>query len=125
MDNIAGKEAYGDLGAATKPVRDMVPSLHLNAYTCQRKFAEVLTTIRHDITVLETNLEESKAKIKSDTDQAVHADQLYQDIVHASVAELRTNIAGQEQFHQILSEQLLDVTRKHDERGSKNERRGV
>ena len=69
MDNIAWKEANGDLGAAIKPVRDMVPSLHLNAYTCQREFGEVQTAIRHDITVLETNLEESNAKIASDTGQ--------------------------------------------------------
>merc|ERR1712194_473899 len=30
-------------------------------------------TIRHDITAVETNLEESKAKITSDTDQAINA----------------------------------------------------
>jgi hypothetical protein len=52
----------------------------------------------------------------------VYADQLCQDIVHASVAELRTKIAGQEQFHQSLNEQLLDVTRKHDKREPRNER---
>merc|ERR1712176_1530428 len=34
---------------------------------------EILATIRHDITAVETNLEESKAKITSDTDQAVNA----------------------------------------------------
>ena len=34
---------------------------------------EILATVRHDITAVETNLEESKAKITSDTDQAVNA----------------------------------------------------
>merc|ERR1711977_542191 len=34
---------------------------------------EILATIRHDITAVETNLEESKAKIVSDTDQGVNA----------------------------------------------------
>ena len=33
---------------------------------------EILATIRRDSTVLETNVEESKAKIVSDTDQAVY-----------------------------------------------------
>ena len=37
------------------------------------KVNEILGTIRHDSTVLETNVEESKAKIVSDTDQAVFA----------------------------------------------------
>ena len=32
-----------------------------------------MATVRHDITAVETNLEESKAKITSDTDQAVNA----------------------------------------------------
>ena len=125
MDNIAWKEANGDLDAAIKPVRDMVSSLHLNVDTRQREVDEVLTTIQHDITVLETNLEESNAKIASDTDQAVYADQLCQDIVHASFAELHTKIAGQKQFHQSLNEQPLGVARKHDEREPTNERRGV
>ena len=31
---------------------------------------EILATIRHDITSVETNLEESKAKLASDTDHA-------------------------------------------------------
>merc|ERR1711975_123756 len=39
----------------------------------RRKVDEILATIRHDITAVETNLEESKAKIVSDTDQAVNA----------------------------------------------------
>ena len=125
MDNAAWTEANGDLGAAIKPVRDMVSSLHLNVDTRQREVDEVLTTIRHDITVLETNLEESNAKIASDTDQAAYADQLCQDIVHALFAELRTQISGQEQFHQSLNEQLLGVNRKHDERDPTIERRGV
>merc|ERR1712093_641403 len=37
------------------------------------KVDNVLATIRHDITAVETSLEESKAKIVSDTDQAVNA----------------------------------------------------
>ena len=70
MDNIAWKETNDDLDAAIKPVRDMVSSLHLNVDTRQREVDEVLTTIQHDITVLETNLEESNAKIASARDQA-------------------------------------------------------
>ena len=34
---------------------------------------EILATTRHDNTVLETNVEEPKAKIVGDTDQAVYA----------------------------------------------------
>ena len=34
---------------------------------------EILATIRHDSTVLETNFKGSKAKVASDTDQAVCA----------------------------------------------------
>jgi len=37
------------------------------------KVDEILATIRHDVTAVETNLEESKVKITSDTDQAVNA----------------------------------------------------
>ena len=37
------------------------------------KVKEILATIRHDSTVLETNVEESKRKMVGDTDQAVYA----------------------------------------------------
>merc|ERR1712025_893668 len=66
VDNVAWKEANDDLDAAIKTVRDMVSSLRLDVDA-------ILATIRHDITAVETNLEESKAKIVSDTDQAVNA----------------------------------------------------
>merc|ERR1712227_987444 len=56
-----------------KTVRDMVSSLRLDVDARRRKVDEILATIRHDITAVETNLEESKAKITSDTDQAVNA----------------------------------------------------
>merc|ERR1712054_645762 len=56
-----------------KTVRDMVSSLRLDVDARRRKVDEILATIRHDITAVETNLEESKAKIVSDTDQAVNA----------------------------------------------------
>merc|ERR1712146_484890 len=59
--------------AAIKTVRDMVSSLRLDVDARRRKVDEILATIRHDITAVETNLEESKAKITSDTDQAVNA----------------------------------------------------
>merc|ERR1712146_434741 len=52
---------------------DMVSSLRLDVDARRRKVDEILATIRHDITAVETNLEESKAKITSDTDQAVNA----------------------------------------------------
>merc|ERR1740129_2383029 len=54
-------------------VRDMVSSLRFDVDARRRKVDEILTTIRLDITAVETNLEESKAKITSDTDQAVNA----------------------------------------------------
>merc|ERR1712083_106432 len=50
-----------------------VSSLRLDVDARRRKVDEILATIRHDITAVETNLEESKAKITSDTDQAVNA----------------------------------------------------
>merc|ERR1712146_765649 len=59
--------------AAIKTVRDMVSSLRLDVDARRRKVDEILATIRHDITAVETNLEESKAKITTDTDQAVNA----------------------------------------------------
>merc|ERR1712167_290157 len=73
VDNVAWKEANDDLDAAIKTVRDMVSSLRLDGDARRRKVDEILATIRHDITAVETNLEESKAKITSDTDQAVNA----------------------------------------------------
>ena len=48
-------------------------SLCLEVDVRRSKVNEILVTIRHDRTVLETNVEESKAKIVSDTDQAVYA----------------------------------------------------
>jgi len=51
----------------------MVSSLRLDVDARRRKVDEILATILHDITAVETNLEESKAKITSDTDQAVNA----------------------------------------------------
>merc|ERR1712196_233489 len=73
VDNVAWKEANDDLDAAIKTVRDMVSSLRLEVDARRRKVDEILATIRHDITAVETDLEESKAKIVSDTDQAVNA----------------------------------------------------
>ena len=51
----------------------MVSSLCLEVDVRRSKMNEILATIRHDSKVLETNVEESKAKIVSDTDQAVNA----------------------------------------------------
>eukprot|EP00913_Durusdinium_trenchii_P032459 g30389.t1 len=73
VDNVAWKEANDDLDAAIKTARDMVSSLRLDVDARRRKVDEILATVRHDITAVETNLEESKAKITSDTDQAVNA----------------------------------------------------
>ncbi|CAK9019453.1 Pyrimidine-specific ribonucleoside hydrolase RihB [Durusdinium trenchii] len=73
VDNVAWKEANDDLDAAIKTVRDMVSSLRLDVDARRRKVDEILATVRHDITAVETNLEKSKAKITSDTDQAVNA----------------------------------------------------
>ncbi|CAJ1409346.1 unnamed protein product [Effrenium voratum] len=73
VDNVAWKEANDDLDAAVKTVRDMVSSLRLDVDARRRKVDEILATIRHDITSVETNLEESKAKLASDTDHAINA----------------------------------------------------
>ena len=57
----------------TRIVCDMVSSSCLEVDVRRSEVNEILATIRHDRTVLETNVEESKAKIVSDTDQAVYA----------------------------------------------------
>jgi len=73
VDNVAWKEANDDLDAAIKTVRDMVSSLRLDVDVHRREVDEVLATIQHDITAVEMNWEEFKAKIIRDTDQAVNA----------------------------------------------------
>merc|ERR1740123_952925 len=65
-------DAKGD-SVALWTVRDMVSSLRFDVDARRRKVDEILATIRRDITAVETNLGESKAKIASDTDQAVNA----------------------------------------------------
>merc|ERR1719222_1483866 len=55
VDNVAWKEANDDLDAAIKTVRDMVSSLRLDVDARRRKVDEILATIRHDITAVETN----------------------------------------------------------------------
>ena len=67
------KEATDDLDAPIRTVCDMVSSLCLEVDVRRSKVDEILATIRRDSTVLETNVEESKAKTVSDTDQAVYA----------------------------------------------------
>ena len=54
------QEANDDLDAAIKTVRDMVSSLRLDVDARRRKVDEILATIRHDITAVETNLEEPR-----------------------------------------------------------------
>merc|ERR1712054_423196 len=56
VDNVAWKEANDDLDAAIKTVRDMVSSLRLDVDARRRKVDEILATIRHDITAVETDL---------------------------------------------------------------------
>jgi hypothetical protein len=73
VDNVAWKEANEDLDAAIKTVRDMVLLLRLDVEAWRRNVDVMLATIRHDTTAVETNLEESKAKITSDADQTVNA----------------------------------------------------
>jgi len=73
VDNVAWKEANDDLDAAIKTVRDMVSSLRLDVDARRRKVDEILATVRHDITAVETNLEESKSKLAMDTDHAINA----------------------------------------------------
>merc|ERR1712093_806990 len=55
VGNVAWKEANDDLEAAIKTVRDMVSSLRLDVDARRRKVDEILATIRHDITAVETN----------------------------------------------------------------------
>ena len=64
-DIVAWKEANDDLDTAIKTVCDMVLSLRVEVDARRRKVDE--------ITAMETNFEEAKAKIISDTDQAVNA----------------------------------------------------
>jgi len=73
VDGVAWKEANDDLDSAIKTVRDMVSSVRLDVDARRRKVDEVLMTIRHDLTAIETNLEESKAKLTSDVDQVVNS----------------------------------------------------
>jgi hypothetical protein len=73
VDNVAWKEANDDLDADIKTVCGMVLSLRLDVDARRRKVDEILVTIRHDITAVEMNLEDYKAKVTSDTDQAVNA----------------------------------------------------
>ena len=73
VDNVAWKEANDDLDATVKTVHDIVSPLRLDVDARRRKVDEILATIRQNITAVETNLEESKAKIVSYTDQAVNA----------------------------------------------------
>lgn len=68
---MRGLWAPGD--AAIKTVRDMVSSLRLDVDARRRKVDEILATVRHDITAVETNLEESKSKLAMDTDHAINA----------------------------------------------------
>merc|ERR1712078_62873 len=65
VDNVAWKEANDDLEAAIKTVRDMVSSLRLDVDARRRKVDEILATIRHDITAVETNLEESTSQTRT------------------------------------------------------------
>ena len=58
---LVRQEANDDLDAAIKTVRDMVSSLRLDVDARRRKVDEILATIRHDITAVETNLEDSGA----------------------------------------------------------------
>merc|ERR1711869_109678 len=107
VDNVAWKEANDDLDAAIKTARDMVSSLSLDVDARRRKVDEILATIRHDITAVETNLEESKAKITSDTDQAVNAlngriDFTNKDLA-AKQAEAFEKIASVEQQAELRS----------------------
>ena len=67
------KEANDDLDAPIWTVCDMVSSLCFEVDARRRKVDEILAKIRHDSTLLETNVEESNAKIVSDIDQAVCA----------------------------------------------------
>ena len=58
--SVFRQEANDDLDAAIKTVRDMVSSLRLDVDARRRKVDEILATIRHDITAVETNLEEPR-----------------------------------------------------------------
>ena len=67
------KEANDDLDAPIRTVCDMVWPLCLGVVARRSKVNEILATIRHDSTFLETYVEEFKAEIVSDIDQAVYA----------------------------------------------------
>ena len=63
--------AYHRVGRKT--VCDKMSSLCLKVDVRRSRVNEILTTIRHDSTILETNVEESKAKMVSVPDQTVYA----------------------------------------------------
>ncbi|CAE7671529.1 ynaI [Symbiodinium sp. CCMP2592] len=73
VDNVAWKEATDELDAAVKTIYGLVSALRLDADANRRKGDETLANVRHDITAVETNLEESKSKLAMDTDHAINA----------------------------------------------------
>ena len=86
VDNVAWKEANDDFAAAIKTVRDMVSSLRLEVDARRNKLDEILATVRHEITVSETNVKESKAKIVIDTDHTVNAPSGHGDFTNKDLA---------------------------------------
>ena len=72
-NDVAWKEANDDLDAATQTARDKLSSFRLDADVRLRKVDEIPATIHRDITAVETNLEELRARIVRDTDQAVNS----------------------------------------------------
>ena len=72
-DDVVWNEVDDDFEAVIKTVRDMVSWPRPSADARRRKVYEILATIRHDIVAVETDPEESKAKIVSDADQAANA----------------------------------------------------
>mmetsp|Transcript_18600 Transcript_18600/g.30504 ORF Transcript_18600/g.30504 Transcript_18600/m.30504 type:complete len:225 (-) Transcript_18600:40-714(-) len=73
LDGKVDNMANDNLDAAIKTVHDMISSLRLDVEARHRKVDEILSTMRNDITSVETNLEKSKAKVAMDTDNAINA----------------------------------------------------
>mmetsp|Transcript_41267 Transcript_41267/g.81441 ORF Transcript_41267/g.81441 Transcript_41267/m.81441 type:complete len:320 (-) Transcript_41267:70-1029(-) len=92
VDIFAWKEANDALDAEIRTVLNLVYAVRLDAHARSRQVDEILATCRHDITAVETNLEESRARIKSDTDQAVQAFNGRSDFTNKDLAVMQESL---------------------------------
>ena len=115
VDNVAWKEANDDLDAPIRTVCDMVSPLCLEVDSRRRKVDDILATIRHESTALETNLEESKVKIVSDTDQVVNSLNGGVDITNKDLAATPRVSDWSQALREYLCSTLLEEDRTADD----------